>query len=218
MIYLFEDRESRKKELLSDNGTYPLICQKPFDCASSEIIDTFILDNYSDAKVVLLHKSYGFKENSNITPDLVKEKFSKLLNIPVVLFSGGSNSNLVDEGDKISAEINSGVMYRNFRAFHDAYAKTGIPNLAILVFGVDYKRNQLLRMQDKLYRYFFDRNPQDSARLSARDTAKVKQILRDVNDPELIGDIMKLKDLENKEGKWNVVYLMDQVQKMINLY
>ena len=155
MIYLFEDREGRKKEFLTDDGQYPMIRHKPFDCASTQRINDYICNNYQDAKVVLLHKSYSFKEGSNITPELVKDSFKQLMNVPVVLFSGGSDSNLIKEGEMITAEINSGVMYGNLRVFHDSFLKTGSPNLSILLYGIDYKRNQLLGMQHKLFIYLF---------------------------------------------------------------
>ena len=112
MIYLFEDREERKRQFLGGEFNHSLIQHKPFDCADAKEMVEYIKSNYQDAAAVLLHKSYEFG-NKGITLDSVKNGFQNALSIPVVLFSGGSNSNLIREGETITAEINSGVMYRN---------------------------------------------------------------------------------------------------------
>ena len=220
MIYLFEDREDRKRQLLGEVELHPLICEKPFDCSSVDEIGNYIIDNYSDAAAVLLHKSYSFV-NKGITIDNVKENFKFLLDIPVVLFSGGSISSLIKEGDVITAEINSGVMYRNLNLFIETYQQKGEICIPMLVYGKYFQINQLLGMQAKINAYFFDRNENDKENglLEEKDRRRVKQIIRDVNDRSLRGDIDKLKKwIEEKDDGLQITQIKQTIQNLINNY
>ena len=220
MIYLFEDRDDRKRQFFGEEELHPLICQKPFDCSCVDDIDDYIVDNFSDAIAVLLHKSYSFV-NDRITIDSVKNSFKFLLDIPVVLFSGGSKSSLIKEGDIITAEINSGVMYRNLNLFIESYQQDGKVCIPILVYGKYYQINQLLEMQAKINAYLFGRNEndKDSNIMSEKDKRRIMQILRDVSDDSLATDIEKLKNwINEKDEGLPIPQLLQAVQNLIKKY
>lgn len=214
MIYLFDDRKGRKEMFISDNDAYPLICHKPFECKSAQDLSWYVQKNFQDAKVVLLHKSYIFKENSQITPDSIKKAFQSGLNIPVVLFSGGSNSNLVKEGLLVTAEINSGVMYNNLPLFHDFFAKTGTINLSLLVYGKNYHLNQLLEMQTKIYTYFFDREDCDiCTNMDREELMDITDMITDKEVREQIDQILDCIDGDDANGR-TVGFIKYQLQKI----
>lgn len=222
MIYLFEDRDDRKKQLMGDSSLHPLVCQKPFDCFNVEDIGDYIINNFSDAKAVLLHKSYSFA-NSAITTDSVKKEFAFLLDIPVVLFSGGSKSSLIKEGVIITAEVNSGVMYRNLNLFIESYQREGVICIPMLVYGKHYQINQLLEMQAKLYSLLFDKKDDDILKSNEdrRKIRKIMQIISDVNDSSLSVDIEKLKNwIKDKDDKneLQISLLKQTVQNLIIKY
>lgn len=219
MIYLFEDREERKRQFLGDEFNHSLIQHKPFDCADAKDMVDYIKSNYQDAASVLLHKSYEFG-NKGITLDSVKNGFQNALNIPVVLFSGGSNSNLIREGDIITAEINSGVMYRNLTCFLNDYQANGVVCIPLLVYGKNYRLNQLLEMQTKINSYVFDRKESDE--ITQTDKRQFLKITRAVTDNSLIDDISKLQNwIEKRLANNNPIsisLLLGQTQNLINKY
>lgn len=189
MIILLEDRKERKKQFISNDELFPLIIEKPLDCSNLEKLGGYLKENYSEAKVILLHKSYEFK-NHSITPENFKVAARKVLHIPVVLFSGGSNSNLIQEKEFVTAEVNSGVMYRNLHLFHDEYQRTGIPNIPLLIYGVNYRLNQLMEMQAKTNIYFFDRSYSD--KLNENDVEELRDITDMVKDEQTKEKIEKM--------------------------
>ncbi len=216
MIYLFEDREDRKKQFLGNETLHPMIQQKPFNCPTIDIIDSYIQDNYKDADAILLHKSYQL-ENKDFTIENIKSGFVSLLKIPVVLFSGGSKSSLIKEKDLITAEINSGVMYRNLNEFITSFQKDGIIRIPILVYGKNYQLNQLLEMQTKICSYMFDRHIDDT--LTHTDKRKLLQIINDVETDNLLDDINKLSSwIESNYNTISFEVLNNQVQKLINIH
>ena len=216
MIYLFEDREDRKQQFLGSGTNHLLICHKPFDCSDIAVMKDYIKTNYADAKVILLHKSYKFG-NQEFTTEIVKNGFKLALGVPVVLFSGGSNSSLIKEGDTITAEINSGVMYHNLNLFADTYQKTGIICIPILVYGRYYRINQLMEMQARINDYLFDRRVYDTIRHG--DIRKLKQILNDVTESSLATDINTLRSwIEEKGEKMRIDQLNQAVQNLIKKY
>lgn len=217
MIYLFEDRDDRKKQFLGEQSLHPLICQKPFDCSNADGINEYIKNQYQDADVVLLHKSYNFA-NKRITVEDVSKGFKGVLGIPVVLFSGGSKSSLIKEGDMITAEINSGVMYRNLNLFIELYQQKGEVCIPVLVYGKSYQINQLLEMQARMNVYLFDRKDTDKLE-SDKDRRKLKQIIRDVSDKSLSADINKLMDwIEEKKEGLQIIQLKQTIHNLIKKY
>ena len=219
MIYLLEDRIDRKNQFLDDSDKYPLLCQKAFECSSERDIEIYIKENYSDAQVVLLHKSYVFKDKSSITPELVKEKFQILFKVPVILFSGGSNSNLIKENGLITAEINSGVMYKNLPLFHHTYQESGFVNIPELVYGENYKMNQLLEMQAKINNYFFDRKGSDT--LNDSIVEDIKDITDAITDTAIVGYLNKMWEwIDGKISSSDtprIDTLTSLIQRLINL-
>lgn len=219
MIYLFEDREERKRQFLGDEFNHLLIQHKPFDCTDVKEIIEYIKSNYLDAAAVLLHKSYEFG-NKGLTLDSVKNGFRIALNVPVVLFSGGSNSNLIREGDIITAEINSGVMYRNLNYFLSDYQTNGKVCIPLLVYGWNYRLNQLLEMQTKIYAYIFGRKENDD--ITPTDKRQILKITRAVTDDGLNNDISKLQNwIEDRFAQnipISISLLLNQIQNLINKY
>lgn len=219
MIYLFEDRIGRKEQFLNDSEKYPLLCQKAFSCSSELDIESYIKENYSDAKAVLLHKSYVFKDNSSIKPELVKAKFQLLIKTPVILFSGGSNSNLIKEKGLITAEINSGVMYKNLPLFHDSYKATGNVNIPMLVYGENYKMNQLLEMQAKINNYLFDRSGSDTLNDSiVEDIKDITSVITDTTTVEYLNKMWNWIDSKmSSSGTLRIDTLTSLIQRLINM-
>lgn len=219
MIYLFEDREDRKRQFLGEGFNHSMIQHKPFDCANKNEIVDYVKQNYQDASAVLLHKSYIF-ENKEYTIDNVISGFKLALNIPVVLFSGGSNSRLIKDGNIITAEINSGIMYKNLTDFLNHYQATNEVCVPILVYGKKYRLNQLLEMQSKIQFYVFDKTY--SYVLSPEDNRKINRIILSVTDYTLSNDIKKLQSWLEEWTKVNkpitVSLLLTQIQNLVNKY
>lgn len=216
MIYLFEDRIGRKQRFLGDNNSHPLICHKPFDCSSADMIAVYIKNNYYDAKAVLLHKSYTLGKK-DFTIENIKNGFKTVLGIPVVLFSGGSNSSIIKEGDVVTAEINSGVMYQNLMLFAYTYQNTGEICIPILVYGEYYRINQLLEMQARMNDFLFDRHETDIIKQS--DIRQLNKIMDDITESGLATDIDTLKNWIKDKGETLRVNLLKQaVQKLIKKY
>lgn len=214
MIFLFEDRQERKEQFIKDEH-YPLILEKPIECSNLDELDVFLNENFREAKVFLLHKSYELK-NTTITIEKFKTKVESILHIPVVLFSGGSNNNLIQERDFVTAEINSGVMYKNLRLFHDDYQKSGIPNIPLLVYGANYRLNQLMEMQAKVNLYFFNRDY--SKNMNGDDVDELLDITDTIKDPEAKDMINKMWNWINSEGVETISIntMQSIIQRMIN--
>ena len=51
MIYLFEDREERKRQFLCDEFNHSLIRHKPFDCTDAKEIIVYCRQNLANYKV-----------------------------------------------------------------------------------------------------------------------------------------------------------------------
>lgn len=216
MIYLFEDREDRKQQFLGDNINHPLICQNSFDCSNVDEIANYIKNNYHDAKVVLLHKSYDLGKKE-FTIENIKNGFKTVLGIPVVLFSGGSNSSIIKEGDIVTAEINSGVMYQNLNFFAEIYQKDGVICIPILVYGKYYRINQLLEIQAKMNDFLFDRHVNDTIQQS--DIRKLNKILNDIAESSISEGIGILKSwIEKNRETLKIERLQKAVQQLIKKY
>lgn len=216
MIFLFEDRKERKDQFISDNELFPLICEKPMDCHDLSELNNYLQDNFKDAKVFLLHKSYEFN-SSSITAENFKAVAQTALYIPTILFSGGSNSNLIQEKNFITAEVNSGVMYKNLRLFHDAYQETGIPNIPLLIYGANYRLNQLMEMQAKINYYFFNRSFSDY--INENDKEELMDITDTVKDTNAREKIDRMWEwITEEKGVENVTINSVQtlVQRIVN--
>lgn len=214
MIFLFEDRKERKEQFIKDEH-YPFILEKPIECSNLDELDVFLKENFREAKVFLLHKSYELR-NPTITIEKFKTKAESILHIPVVLFSGGSNNNLIQENGFVTAEINSGVMYKNLRLFHDDYQESGVPNIPMLVYGANYRLNQLMEMQAKVNLYFFNR--EYSKKMNDGDVDELLDITDTIKDPEAKDMVDRMWDWINSEGieTISINTLQTIIQRMIN--
>jgi len=215
MIILFEDRKERKEQFISNNEQFPLISESSMDCSNLLELNDYLKNNFKDAKVILLHKSYEFKDKT-ITPENFKTASQTALNVPVVMFSGGSNSNLIHERVFITAEVNSGVMYKNLRLFHDEYQRTGTPNIPLLVYGANYRVNQLMEIQAKINLYFFNRRSTEM--LNENDVEEIMDITDAITSENEKNKLDKMWNWIEGKGVENVTIgaVLSLVQRMIN--
>lgn len=219
MIYLFEDRIERKNQYVRDNFDNPLIKEKIIDCKKLVELQNYIKTEFTDAKVILLHKSYNF-DDKDFTIENFIQSFESLLNIPVILFSGGSRSNLIKKGNIITAEINSGIMYNNLKAFVDTYQNEKKIIIPILVYGENYRINTLLEMQSKINIYFFDKKDIDTLSRSNYDRYINRRLFDTIkDDDELSEDLNKIDEwVKRNDNIITISTFKSQIQKLINRY
>lgn len=78
MIYLFEDRQTRIRQYLGRDNLPDAVMLVKFEFnESSNEVATYISTNFSDAEVILFHKSYLFTENERLAKN---ENHTKYLN------------------------------------------------------------------------------------------------------------------------------------------
>ena len=144
MIYLFEDKEGRMELFLKETIDDGFLKKVVMNCKIDEIT-SYIEDHFSDADLVLFHKSYIFPQ-SGVTNEAVREAFLAK-GIPFVYFSGQS-SNSVGRTEKgiQTADVRSEDMYLHLPDFIQDYKQTGKANIPLLVFGKDYLMNTLLKV------------------------------------------------------------------------
>lgn len=215
-IYLFEDRIIRLQQYNVNVEGLSNIIHRPIICPTNTDIGGYIKDNYADAAIALIHKSYRF---NNVTIDDVRGCFISAFNIPVVIFSGASNNNIYkDNNGLIMAEINSGVLYHNLKFFHDDFVASQIPNISILVYGKDYLKHQLLQMQYRINALFFNRSINEV--LTNDDKEMVSDILRTLHEPKLKEDISKiLYWISKPRTNPDIIKdFLDMMQRFINRY
>ena len=152
MIYIFDDRYERRESytaLVKKN--HNLISFESIKCETIDELENFILD-LEDASMILLHSSYRYLGDVFKTEEVV-EKFS-LLDIPVVLFSGGfmhPSVSLILGKHKVY-NINSIVMYQNLEVYLSHLKLNQSSPIDILIWGESYIQNIITRTQSDLFR------------------------------------------------------------------
>lgn len=230
MIYLLEDKKNRLEEN-KDKHDFELdgiIIKDGEDISlwKKQDIEKNIDKFFSDAKLILLHYTYNFKNQegdtaSDISSQYVADVFNAR-NIPVVFFSGGiSNANVTMNKEVTNGTINSDEMYANLKWFLSEIKKSpeDESNVAKLVYGKEYLRIMLSRFQINAYyelgEFSNDDILDESATNSLRyDESNLKQI-RNIPQLKEAGDL--LESMLTKQGQ-TVVGFLFQVQKIIDEY
>lgn len=154
MILLIEDRAERQKHFMVETNIDLYAYSDILDNMSKEKYqnflqdietDTFDLDKYT---VIMSHKSAFGNDNINILQKL--EKHCKLHQKPLILFSGGIDTNYYENIDFEFLELNSKLFYsENLKLFLDE-TNEGIPNILTLAYGKQWKLNILLNVLEKI--------------------------------------------------------------------
>lgn len=174
MIYLLEDRRDRFEQLLKVKLDKERINTDAKITCTKEEIEAYVVDNFSDAKLVLIHRSYNFSDSS-ITPIYLQNIFNAH-SASVVIFSGDSSSNI----SKNNGTINSQDLYANLPWFVSQNDET---NISKLIFGERYLLNSLITFQGKVYDKLFDF--EDSKLLGQKEIEELKFLLPYLKAPEL---------------------------------
>jgi hypothetical protein len=217
MIYLFEDRKKRMDLYLKDKLDSNVISLSSIDCLKVDL-ENYLKNNFSNADAIIFHSSYIFSD-VNITIEDVKKYFSNL-RIPFVYFSGGLSNNLVIENGITNGNIDSENMYKNIQPFLKEYNLSKKPNIALLVYGVNYLLNSILELQATTNLFLFNKKNEDV--LTTYDINELVDLIdARIKEEELKNDKKVLIDwLSNEKGikKIKKKLLIDQIQKFSNKY
>lgn len=155
MIYIFEDRDSRRvqnQDVVKDHGD--VICFAKFDIDAEEDLSNFIIENFCDADCLIFHKSYAFKDKNVILP--MVQSYMLKNGIKFCVYSGGIEHGSISK-DGV-ALVNANVMYENLVHFINYYKHSNEVILEILLWGERYRLNQLMSMQYELFDQYFISN------------------------------------------------------------
>lgn len=155
MIYIFEDRESRRV-LNQDvvNKHIEVICFAKFDIDSDQDLNNFIVDNFCDADCLIFHKSYTFKDKNVDLPQI--QAYMLKNGVKFCVYSGGiENGSISKDG---IANVNANVMYDNLEHFINHYKDSNEMILDVLLWGERYRLSQLMSLQYELFNQFFTSN------------------------------------------------------------
>ena len=156
MIYLFDDRKGRRDLYAKSLNRFSKIIKPEILKLNSEgNFDDSIIENYGDAKLIILHSSYLIK-GSKIKSDEIRDYFLKN-GLDVVTFSGGTdNSSIINQERGTLYNINAERMYENLEFFLKDYELNDVLNFELLMWGNQYRLNQLLAFQYKLGSLFIN--------------------------------------------------------------
>ncbi len=154
MILLIEDRVDRQKYFMSeadiDLDRYSDVLDNMIKSKYHEFVqkikaDTVDLDKYT---VIVSHKSAFGDDNIRILQKL--ENHCRQYNKPLVLFSGGTDTNYYENIDFELLELNSKLFYSdNLQLFLDE-TKEDTSNILTLAYGKQWKLNILLNVLEKI--------------------------------------------------------------------
>jgi len=154
MILLIEDRVERQKYFMSETNIdldkYSAVLDNRIKSKYTNFVqemkkNTFSLDKYT---IIITHKSAFGDDNINILQKL--ENHCKQHNKPLVLFSGGIDTNYYENIDFELLELNSKLFYSdNLQLFLDEMQE-GSFNILTLVYGKHWKLNMQLNILEKL--------------------------------------------------------------------
>jgi hypothetical protein len=212
MIYLFEDREDRMRNLLENKLKPELINAETKILISKNELDIFF-NSLDNIQALLIHKSYNFPAK-DITMEDIKS-ICKNKRIPVGLFSGGTSNAIIDEN---LVMCNSGDFYSNLNLFLTAFENNSKVNLPLLVFGNRYIINELKQLQIVVSKKIIQKTD--------IDILSLKFIRNDfetyLSAPELEVDKNKLiKWIESKINENKTIdskIILDQLKKLIDKY
>lgn len=140
-ILLFEDKKERLIKYCSnaiDNYTFLDIIYEP----RKDLLDE---KYYKNTKLIIFHESFPFYKNRG---DI--ERFINTLNIPKIIFSGGTSE---DELNKINENlyiIKDYQLYKNIIAFLSFYNDSNKINYNIITYGNNYYNLVLFKIINSL--------------------------------------------------------------------
>ena len=155
MIYIFEDRDSRR--ILNQdvvNKNFDVICFAKFDIDTDKDLSDYIVDKFCDADCLIFHKSYTFKDK-NVNLPMVQAYMLKN-GVKFCVYSGGIEHGTISK-DGVT-HVNANVMYNNLVYFINHYKDSKEVILEILLWGEKYRLNQLMTLQYDLFNQFFISN------------------------------------------------------------
>lgn len=159
MIYIFEDRDSRRvqnQDVVKEHND--VICFAKFDIDTDQDLSDFIIDNFCDADCLIFHKSYTFK-NKNVNLQLV-QSYMLRNGVKFCVYSGGIEHGSISQ-DGVTL-VNANVMYDNLTHFINYYKDSNETILEILLWGERYRLSQLTSMQYELFNQYFTSNDLDA--------------------------------------------------------
>lgn len=159
MIYIFEDRDSRRvqnQDIVKEHSD--VICFAKFDIDTDQDLSDFIVENFYDAECLIFHKSYTFKDK-NVNLPLVQSYMLKN-SVKFCIYSGGIEHGSISQ-DGV-ALVNANVMYNNLEYFINSYKDSNEVILEILLWGERYRLSQLMSMQYELFNQYFLLNDLDA--------------------------------------------------------
>lgn len=158
MIYIFEDRASRKELHQKVMDDYrDVVSFAKFDIDEGQDLSDFIIENFCEADCILFHKSYVFKNKQVNIP--VVQRYMLQNGVKFCIYSGGIERGSINS-DGI-AWINANVMYDNISIFVEQYKRTNEISFEVLLWGERNRLNQLISLQYDLFEQFFTNNSFD---------------------------------------------------------
>ncbi len=154
MILLIEDRVDRQKYFMSeadiDLNRYNDILDNMVKSKYHEFVqkikaDTVDLDKYT---VIVSHKSAFGDDNIRILQKI--ENHCRQYNKPLVLFSGGTDTNYYENIDFELLELNSKLFYSDNLQLFLKETEEGTSNILTLAYGKQWKLNILLNVLEKI--------------------------------------------------------------------
>ena len=154
MILLIEDRVDRQKYFMSetdiDLDRYSDVLDNMIKSKYHEFVqkikaDTTDLDKYT---VIVSHKSAFGDDNIGILQKL--ENHCRQYNKPLVLFSGGTDTNYYENIDFELLELNSKLFYSDNLQRFLKETEEGTSNILTLAYGKQWKLNILLNVLEKI--------------------------------------------------------------------
>lgn len=165
-ILLIEDRVARQKKfLLTSNFSLEDYADIIDNCIGEKYEEIYLelknnkYSNFSHYSLVIVHKGAFNGENSEIH-NFIEEQCHQN-NIPLVLFSGGSNNYYLKKEHEFM-EINSKDFYsENLQFFLENFRKTTKIELLMLSYGRDWKINILLNCLEKINLFIENKKSDD---------------------------------------------------------
>ncbi len=154
MILLIEDRVDRQKYFMSEADIElnryndildNMIKSKYYEFVQKIKADTVDLDKYT---VIVSHKSAFGDDNIRILQKL--ENHCRQYNKPLVLFSGGTDTNYYENIDFELLELNSKLFYSDNLQLFLKETEEGTSNILTLAYGKQWKLNILLNVLEKI--------------------------------------------------------------------
>ena len=154
MILLIEDKTARQKDFMSeadiDLDRYSDVLDNMIKSKYHEFVqkikaDTVNLNKYT---VIVSHKSAFGDDNIRILQKL--ENHCRQYNKPLVLFSGGTDTNYYENIDFELLELNSKLFYSDNLQLFLKEMEEGTSNILTLAYGKQWKLNILLNVLEKI--------------------------------------------------------------------